>query len=202
MADKVTIVNRALSLLGAEPITDLDENTQEADIANRFYDESRVSVLSEVLWNFAAKRKTLTQVVVTPEFVVDQMTYVYQIPSDVVRIFGVNSNYVTWRLEQEYIYADTSELGIIYVFDQTDTTKFSSSFTDAFADKLAADMAYSINNSTTSTRELLEKYEGVSLPKATAENSQVGTPPQVDDNLWSYSRFGFSPVNRTGARIA
>jgi len=202
MADKVTIINRALALVGAEPITNLTDDTPEANIASRIYDESRKSVLSEILWNFAAKRKALTQVVDPPAFYVDEMNFVYAVPSDVIRIFGVSSSVISWRLEQQYIYADSSEVGIIYVFDQTDTTKFSASFTDAFADKLASDMAYSVNNSTTTARELLEKYNGQSLPKATAENSQVGTPPQVQDDLWSYSRFGFTPVGRQGIRIA
>ena len=202
MADKVTIVNRALSLLGAEPITDLTDDTPEAKIASRFYDESRKSILSEVLWNFAAKRAALNQVVVTPAWIKDGLNYVFQIPSDVIRIFGISSDAVQWRLEQEYIYANSDELGIIYVFDQTDTTKFSASFTDAFADKLASDMAYAVLNSNTEAKQLLEKYDGQSLPKATAENSQVGTPGQVNDDLWVYSKYGYTPVNAQGIRIA
>ncbi len=74
---------------------------------------------------------------------------------------------------------------------------------DAFADKLAADMSFSINNSKSSTKDLLTKYEGVSLPKATAEDSQgAGTPKQIDDNLWTYAKYGFTPVNAMGRRIA
>lgn len=202
MADKVTIVNRALSLLGAEPIVNLTDNTPEAKIANRFYDESRKSVLSEVLWNFATKRELLNLSVFTPAWVKDQVNYVFQLPSDVIRIFGVNSDYITWRIEGQYLYADTNEIGILYVYNMTDTTKYSAAFIDAFADKLAADMCYAITNSNTETKLLLEKYTGQSLPKATAENSQTGTPDQIDDNLWSNARFGYSPVNRSGARIA
>lgn len=202
MADKVTIVNRALSLLGAEPITNLTDNTPEAQIANRFYDESRKSILSECLWNFATKRVLLNESTDTVAWILDEMNYLYQLPSDVIRIFETNQPEATWRVEQQYIVSDSSDLGIKYVYDLTDTTKFSSSFVDAFADKLAADMCYSVLNSNTEAQRLLEKYDGQSLPKATAENSQVGTPPQIDDNLWSYARFGYSPVNQAGARIA
>jgi hypothetical protein len=201
MADKVTIVNRALSLLGAEPITNLTDDTPDANIANRFYDQSRVSVLEECLWNFAAKRAELNIAVVTPAWIKDGLNYTFQIPSDVIRIFGISSDNISWRLEGEIIYADSDELGILYVYDLEDTTKFSASFTDAFADKLAADMAYSVNNSTTSARELLEKYQGVSLPRAMSQNSQVGTPQSVDDNLWVYAKYGYTPVNQAGIRI-
>jgi hypothetical protein len=202
MADKTTIVNRALSLLGAEPITNLTDDTPEAKIANRFYDESRKSILSECLWNFAAKRDTLNQTTDTLDWYKDDANFVFVLPSDIIRIFGVSSDNINWRIEQEYLIADTDEIGILYVFDQTDTTKFSSSFTDAFADKLAADMAYSVLNSNTEAKLLLEKYDGQSLPKARSENSQVGTPPDIKDDLWSYARFGFSPVGSRGRRIA
>jgi len=202
MADKVTIVNRALSLLGAEPIVNLTDNTPEAKIANRFYDESRKSILSEVLWNFAAKRELLNQSVFAPAWIKDNVNYVFQLPSDIIRIFAVSSDNITWRVEGQYLYADTNAIGILYVYNMTDTTKYSASFVDAFADKLAADMCFAVTNSNSEAKLLLEKYNGQSLPKATAENSQVGTPPQIDDNLWSYARFGYSPVNRSGARIA
>ena len=202
MADKVTIINRGLSLLGAEPITDLTDNTVEAKIANRFYDISRKSILSECLWNFATKRETLN-VIASPglAYIEGNSNYVFQLPSDIIRIFAVSTN-GNWRIEGDRLITDTDEIGIKYVYDMTDTTAFSASFTDAFADKLAADMAYAILNSNTEAKLLLEKYDGQSLPKAMAENSQEGTPPAIDDSLWVNSKYGYSPINSRGVRFA
>jgi hypothetical protein len=203
VADKVTIVNRALTILGAEPINDLTDDTLEANVANRIYDESRQSILSERLWTFATKRALLNQVTTPLAWTNTQMNFLYQLPSDWLRIFGVNSERATWRVEQDKLLSDTAGIGIIYVFNQTDTTKWNPSFVDAFADKLAADMSFYVNNSNTSTKNLLEKYEGVSLPKAESEDSQgQGTPFEIDDNLWSYAKYGFTPVNAIGRRIA
>ena len=202
MADKTTIVNRALSLLGAEPINNITDDTPEANIASRMYDESRRSLLSECLWNFATKREVLNLVVGSPVWYSNQMGYIFQLPSDIIRIFGTSAPAAIWRVEGDQLISNTNEMGIIYVYDLEDTTKFSSSFTDAFADKLAADMAYAILNSNTETKMLTEKYLGESLPKARSENSQVGTPPEIDDNLWVYSKYGYTPVNRSGINIA
>jgi hypothetical protein len=202
MADKVTIVNRALSLLGAEPITALTDNTPEAQIASRMYDESRKSILSEAPWTFALKRDELNQTTDTVEWYENQENYIFQLPSDIIRIWRINADSVNWRIEQEYLICDSDEVGILYVFDQTDTTKYSSAFVDAFSDKLAADMCYAIINSNTEAKMLLEKYEGQSLPKATAINAQTGTPREIDDNLWSLAKYGFTPVNRNGIIIA
>jgi hypothetical protein len=202
MADKVTIINRALGLLGAEPINAITDDTNEAAIANRFYDESRRSILSECLWNFATKRENLNQVVGTPDWSLNGVDNIFQLPADRIRIFGISAPNATYRIEQDQLITDTDAVGILYVFDLLDTTKFSSSFTDAFADKLAADMSYAVLNSNTETRTLLEKYTGTSLPKAMTENSQEGTPPQVKDDLWSYAKYGFAPVGRGGIYIA
>jgi hypothetical protein len=203
MADQVTIVNRALTTLGAEPIVNLTDNTLEAKVANRVYDESRKSILSERLWTFATKRALLNQVTTPLAWTDINFNFLYQLPSDIIRIFGINSDRAEWRVEQEYITSDTDGLGIIYVFNQTDTTKWGASFVDAFADKLAADMSFSINNSKSSTKDILSKYEGETLPKAMSEDSQgAGTPLQVDDNLWVYAKYGFTPVDARGRRIA
>jgi hypothetical protein len=203
MADKVTIINRALTILGAEPINDITDTTLEANVANRIYDESRQSILAERLWTFATKRKLLNLVVTPLEWTDREMNFLYQLPSDIIRIFGVNQERAVWRVEQDKLLADSDDMGIIYTFDMTDTTKFTPSMVDAFADKLAADMSFYVNNSKTTTQQLLEKYEGVSLPKAESEDSQgQGTPKEIDDNLWSYAKYGFTPVNATGRRIA
>lgn len=202
MADKVTIVNRALSLLGAEPITALTEGTPEADIANRMYDESRRAILSETLWNFAKKRVLLNEIDEDPAWQLDQVRNIFQLPSDIIRIFGISDRNAIWLIEQDRLLANVNEIGIIYVFNLEDTTKFSASFTDAFADKLAADMCYQVINSNTEAKLLLEKYDGVSLPKAMTENSQEGTPPEILDDLWTLAKYGFSPVNRSGIFIA
>jgi len=198
MADKTTIVNRALSLIGSEPINNLTDDTPEAQIANRMYEESRRSILSECLWNFAAKRVNLVALAETLPWSLDSVKNVFQLPADIIRIFGTSSRSAVWRKEQDRLITDVTSIGIIYVFNLEDTTKFSSSFVDAFSDKLAADMSFTTLNSGTNAQKMVEKYDGVSLPKAMAENSQEGTPPQVKDDLWSYARFGFSPVGRSG----
>jgi len=198
MADIVTIINRALSTLGSEPIVSLTDNTPQAKIANRYYDESRKSVLSECLWNFATKRVMLNLVVDPLPWTVEGMQFVYQLPSDIIRIFEINSATAQWRVEQDKLISDSNEIGIKYVYNLEDTQRYTASFVDAFADKLASDMCYAILNSNTESSRILEKYEGQTLPKATAENAQEGTPSQIYDSTWVDSRLAYSPLNRFG----
>ena len=49
----VSISNRALTFLGAQPITSLEDDTKEARSCNRMIAQSRDSVLRSHAWNFA-----------------------------------------------------------------------------------------------------------------------------------------------------
>src|SRR5438552_3300677 len=60
MADSESVIcASALSLLGAQPIASLNENSQVARWCARFYPESRREVLQMHTWNRATKRRTL-----------------------------------------------------------------------------------------------------------------------------------------------
>lgn len=185
----VEIVNRALTMLGASPINSLTEDTRNARIMNRIYDSSLRAVLSECLWTFATKRKNLAQLSEDPEWTSHDLNYVYQRPSDCIRIFGWSKTYAVVREESDKILSDEGSLGLLYVFYQDDPTKYSASFVEALADKLASDTAFMVLNSTAKGEAMLKKYEGVSLPKAMAENSQLQTPVTPDDNAWVDAKY-------------
>ena len=55
----VSISNRALTFLGAQPITSLEDDTKEARACNRMFEQSRNQVLRGHAWNFAIKRASL-----------------------------------------------------------------------------------------------------------------------------------------------
>jgi len=181
------LLNKALTLVGANPIVSIDDDTQNARILNRVYYISLRSILSETKWNFATIRKLLSLSADTLEWYYANEAYVYARPNNVVRIFGTNDDDATWREEGDYILSDTSGLGISYVQYLDNPNKYSASFTDAFIDKLCSDIAYMVVNSASLGETYLKKYEGVSLPKARSENAQVGTQQFVKDDAWERS---------------
>lgn len=178
---KPQIVNKALVLIGAKTITSLDDDTVNARAADSIYETDLRILLSETKWNFATKRASLAQVAVTPAWTYTDESTVFQRPSDCIRIYGVNDSTVVWREEGDYILADKTSLGVKYVYFLDDPAKYPPYFVSAFADLLASDLAYKLVNSKTLAREMLEKYEKISLPNARAQNSQVGTQQQYKD---------------------
>jgi hypothetical protein len=189
---KTVIINKALTLVGANPVVNIDDDTNNARILSRVYESSLRSILSECKWNFATKRALLTSVVVTLDWYDVGETYVYQKPTDSIRIFETNVDGSIWREEGDYIISDTAALGVRYVYYLDTPSKYPASFVEAFVDKLCSDITYMIVNSSTLGEKYKGFYEKVSLPKATSENSMIGKQQTLKDDAWEMSKYGGS----------
>lgn len=186
---KTDILNKALTLVGAAPVTSITDGTNNARILSRVYEASLRYVLNECKWNFATKRANLTVSADTFDFYDTGETVVYIRPTDIIRIFGVSDPSAKWREEGDYIFSDTSSLGIRYVYYLDDPTKYTIDFINAFIDRLCADIAYAIVNSRTLAEKYETKYTKLSLPAAMASNSQVGTQQTMDDSAWELAKY-------------
>jgi len=186
---KTALVNRSLTLVGGNPIVNIDDDTQNARVVNRVYDSSLRSILSECAWRFALKRSLLSLSAATLDWYHTGESYLYSKPTDSIRIFDVNSNTAEWREEGDYIISDTAGLGIKYVHYLDNPAKYPASFVEAFSDKLCSDIAFMILNSKTTAEAFLEKYNSVSLPKAMAENAQIGINQVAKDDAWENAKF-------------
>ena len=180
----VSIVNRALALLGANKITSLSDETLEAQAANNMYEGSLKSILSECCWGFATRREMLNQLVVKPSF--GGGNY-FQPPVDLVRIFKSTEK---CRFEGDYLYSEGQTLGIIYTFLQKNTNLYTPQFIDAFACRLAYDMCFDLTNSSSKQETLLNLYKGEYLPVARSMNARDNGFDCVRDGDWVDSVYG------------
>ncbi len=186
---KTSLVNKALTLCGAAPITNITDDTNNARIVNRVYEIARKSILTECRWNFATTRTTLSLSADSMAWLYTNEVYVYVRPADALRIFGVSDDDTEWREEGDYIIADTSGLGIRYIRDHDDPSKYPPKFLAAFIDKLCSDISFMILNSAPKATAFLEKYNKVSLLKAIAENGQTGVQQYMKDNAWELAKY-------------
>jgi hypothetical protein len=195
MATKTEIINKALTLIGAAPITNIDDDSNNARVMSRVYESSLRSVLGECKWNFATKRALLTASTYTFDWYDTGETYVYVKPSDMIRIFGLSSPSASYREEGDYIISDTQSLGVRYVYYNDIPSKYPAYFVDALVDRLASDIAFMIVNSSSLGDKYKNLYESVSLQKATMMNSQTGTQQTIQDDAWELSRYNDINVN-------
>lgn len=192
---KTELVNKALTLVGANPITSLDDDTNNARIVNRVYEISLKSILSECKWNFCTKRALLSVLTDTLAWYDTSETIVYQKPSDMIRIFGTNDSSAKWREEGDYIISDTSALGVRYTYYLDTPSKYPPAFVEAFIDKLCADIAYMIVNSSTLGEKFTNLYVNSSLPKAMSQDSQTGVQQTLQDDAWELSKYSNGSVD-------
>jgi hypothetical protein len=186
---KTSLVNKALTLCGAAPITNITDDTENARIVNRVYEISRRSILTECRWNFATTRTTLSLSADSMAWLYTNEVYVYVRPADALRIFGVSDDRTEWREEGDYIIADTTGLGIRYVYDHDNPAKYPPKFLDAFIDKLCSDICFMILNSAPKAQAFLEKYKKVSLLNAVSENGQTGVQQYLRDDAWEKAKY-------------
>ena len=192
---KTDLLNKALTLVGANPIVSIDDLTNNARILSRVYETALRSVLSEAKWNFATTRSSLSISASVPAWYDIGENIVYDRPNNVIRIYGTSDKNAAWREEGDFIYSDTADLGLRYVYYLDDPSKYPAYFTEALIDRLCSDIAYAIVNSSTLGDKYYKAYEIVSLPKAQSANAQTGIQQTVQDDAWELAKYSDNPIN-------
>lgn len=192
----VEICNSALTLLGAEPILSLDDNTKTARMCKINYPIVRDELLEDHYWNFAMNRVELAAV---SGFVGDaEYSKAYQVPNDSVRVRKViNADPQTrWNIENGILLTNLTKVQIQYVSNESDVSKYSKAFLEALAFSLAHKMCYAITQSGT----LMDRLEDRAIKKLRAARSKDGQEGDIDnliDSTYEDSRIGsYSPADR------
>ena len=151
----VEIANRAITFLGATPITSLDDDTKEGRACKRLFEQTRDQLLRDHPWNFAVKRVALAANTTAPIF---EYTNAFDFPNNTLRIIEVNTT-EEWAVEGQQIVSDAAApLEIVYIERVTDPNLFDTKFIEAYSLRLAADIAYDITASQTVAATAEQKF--------------------------------------------
>jgi len=194
MANQVEIGNKALNLIGMKRITSFDDDTPQARALNVSYDISLDSVLSAGLFSFSIERITYALQSDDLEFEEDGMSYLYQHPTESLRVVDFYPNNVRTKVERAGIYSDQEALKGRVVWKVRDTSLFFPAFVEAFAMKLAADMAYNLSNDDKRASDLMQLYESIYLPRAKSADSTQGDTPIIQADEWLLAKYGGSSI--------
>jgi len=186
---KVKICNLALTLIGADTINAIDDDSTPAKKCNAIYDYILEDLLTSCPWTFAQKRVALALLDEDPVYTDDGVAYVYQKPTDCLKVNFTNVENALVKIEGDKILSDTASLYIMYTYNVTDPTKYTPKFTTALAGRLAAELAFPITNSRTLAADLMNVYLNEKLPDAVASDSQQGTPLAPAQDEWLFSRM-------------
>ena len=189
MSSEVSICNQALSWLGVSPILTLDDNTKAAQLCKANYAQLRDTVLEEANWTFATKRFIFS----TPE--VPGPAYGYSnsfiVPTTVLLVLECNNNAepqgnydLNWRYEENRILTDADKVYAKCIIQITDPKKFTNTFRQALASRIAAELATPLTESSTKETKMWKLYFG-KLGVASSVDGMQGS----SDRLKSRSRI-------------
>lgn len=178
----VDIANKALTYLGSDAITNLTDDTVEGRAINRIFEQSRDYCLRDHPWNFAMIRVALAADTTAPVW---EYTNSYPWPSDCLRIIEVDTT-EEWAVEGRAIVSDAAApLNILYIGQITDTSLYDAKFVEAYAMRLAADVAYELTASQTVVAGAENKYAAL-IQEARLVDAQESS--SATENTWLSAR--------------
>lgn len=163
--NKTQIANLALSWLGQNHITSIDDSQVEATVMKDNFDAARDLVLEDGAWTFATVRERWTPTNIDPAFGSDN---VFLIPNNVLRVhrcYKASNNSsqrftkAVWRREGAHILSPESVLWVFLINKVTNTDLFSPGFVHALAARLAADTALALTENEKLANRMEALYE-------------------------------------------
>ena len=194
MPGPVEIANVALGMIGEPSITSFNDDLASARAANLRFPTVRDAVLRAHVWNFAKARQQLAKLAQNPPFGYDAQ---FQLPADWLRMVEVNPGpgvhpspiAPDYKIEGQRLLLNGSDTAqIIYIRRETDTTKWDALATEAFAARLASELAVAITQNRTLAQQLFDQYQ-VKLAEARSVDAMDEPAPQIEADEWIASRI-------------
>lgn len=200
-SSSTAIANLALGLLKVSQVVSIDPpdaNSEGAKIMARIYDQCRQAVLEDHPWAFARRRVNVPAESDAPAF---EYSYKYQLPTDYLRLVRAGEVWydqeTDYEIEGDYILIDEAgPLQLVYIFDQTDVSKFSAKFIDLLSIRLASQAAYELTGSATLAKGLKDEYKdaltsaasvaGQNRPTRRIQKSKFGAARQNLGRRYNY----------------
>lgn len=186
----VELCNTSLRLLGANRISSLTEETQEAYSCSLFYENSRDEVLREDKWKAAIVRRELATVAVDDDLY-ENWAYVYQLPTDpycLLPVSIVGQENEDWMVEGRHLLTNATEVPVLrYVAPIEDPQDMPPDLSRAIVFRLASDLALPL---TGQARPDLEQMYMMQLRKARGSNNSKDNYEYQNPKTWAEARFG------------
>jgi len=205
MASRTEWANRALSKIGEQRIINLDDSTTRGALLNSMFDVVLEDELRSRKWSFSIKRAQLAADVATPAF---GYAVQYQLPTDCLRLlsilnFDVGPDLSDYRTFPTQLYViegrkllygrpggspPSNPMPIRYIAKTPDTTLWDPTFGNAFACRLAAEIAEQITQSSEKRRLALDEYQ-MAVRRAVRSNAIELPPDYSSDDSWYFARL-------------
>jgi hypothetical protein len=201
MSNEVSICNQALSWLGANQITALNESSNEARTCQANYDELRDALLEENRWTFAnATFKYGTAFSVPNDDDNWKYKHTFNLNPPIMHVLRVysdpNSEYQTrWERKGQRLYADDDTIYLDTTIRVTNPNEFPTLFRQALAARLARDMCLGLTRNIKLHEAMSIMYENAMIDAAASDGMQ-GINETIPAGTLVTSRFAGGAYSR------
>ena len=156
---KLSLINDALTHLGANRIVSLTDGSTESAVMNQIYDGVVDAVMRAFPWNCLINRTQLVASTTAPTF---QFDYLYPLPTDpyCIRVLEMEetSSDDMWKIEGRNLLTDASTCKIRYVGRPSDVANIDGLLATTISARLAADAAYTLVQANAFTQSMWALY--------------------------------------------
>lgn len=201
MASIIEICNRALTKLGDNRITSLQDNTKPARSMLSLYDSVRRSELRAHRWSFSMKRALLPALAEAPVWGFPTQ---FQLPADNLKLDQLGDYYVWWgpvyrgyTYHSDHLYAIEggriltdlpAPLKVRYAWNVTDPNLFDANFAEMLACKLAMEACEDLTQSATKFQQVATQY--ADAQRTAVRSNAIERPPEtLAESEWLLVRF-------------
>ena len=201
MASNISIVNGALTHLGATNITTLDGDTKTGRTMNGIFEKVRDDVFRAHPWNCLIQRGDLAQETATPEF---GYNFQYALPADpyCLRVLEFSNGTLTYPydnmvansggpafvIEGRKLLTDETTSKIKYIARITDPNIYDANLISTLSARLAQDACYAITGSTSLIQVMAAMYQN-RLKEARFIDATEGASQRIEASNFIEARF-------------
>jgi len=150
---KLSICSDALIMLGAAPLSSFSDGTDEAQVADRLYDDIRDTILMQYPFSWSVKKVKLGRLSTTP---INEWKYIYALPGDILgnpkAVFNVGTTSALpvrdFEIYSSGLYTSYEEVWIDYQYTP-DPSVFPPYFVKLLKTALAAEFAEPVTDQIT-----------------------------------------------------
>ena len=192
MASEVTIVNNALSKIGAKRIIAFTDDNKQGRLATDTYASIRDELLRNHPWNFAIRRASIPADATAPEWEFENRYALPEGDEKCLRVLEVedeDENTGKWKVENRFILTDKgSPIKVRYMAQVEQVGQMDAAFQEVLAARLAMEWAETLTRSTTLTQNMSNLYDR-KLAEARSIDGQEEIPVQLEACEWINSRL-------------
>lgn len=179
------IANIALTHLGVDLITSLDDSVQGAILTKSNLPSVKDSVLRAYFWNCAKKTAALAPLSGAPDDT--NWSYQFQLPPDCLRVRNIQKD-EEYVLEGRKLLCKTNDILLQYTYRITDVAEYDALLAQAIAAYLAYIVAMPLTSSASLKGEVWEVYK-LMIREARSIDAQEGSSGDViESDAWNNSR--------------